>query len=542
MPVGTLPENAAKLWEKTYESALAGSCNGDKECAAKIAWAAVKNAGWSQSKDGTWHKKSLLEEFSLVVKASQDVETGEMRWQASTSDILEDSYLDNMSIELYSDFLNRIERGELVPEQFRSDFWSGGMPYISVSHYPDLNGNAVPGNVTSVYIDGNCLKAKGTFFNTDLGIACFKAIKENSNLPDDEKVRVSIAFLDYAHRHKSDGFMFTRGDIEDVCPQCIQESRIEKTHGKIFLAGQLIHLAMTRVPANKRTNMEVERSMTTRKEDAASIIGEELAEELDMQAKMVGKSEALVVKSEDEIPMTDEKETEEVSIDEKAELRMFSGATSMIEAKQVVEAQKEQWRIADLWYALQSVMENIFMSSEIEDKSMAISSAVEEFKDMLADKSASIYNSLVTLSMSKEKEEVHPLDAAISKLKADFNDALETGLTEEEKLQLVQESFNELGEAVKESISVHVSEPQQISESDSISRAITDALEPIFHQMSLLSAKVEEMSIQKSSSTEKSIAPVIPQRRSLAPSLVQSKSEIVKSQTPKLRDLINRTT
>ena len=46
--------------------------------------------------------------------------------------------------------------------------------------------------------------------------------------------------------------------------------------------------------------MEVTRSMTTRKEDAASIIGEELADDLDEKAKLVGKSEALIVKSEEE--------------------------------------------------------------------------------------------------------------------------------------------------------------------------------------------------------------------------------------------------
>jgi hypothetical protein len=67
---------------------------------------------------------------------------------------------------------------------------------------------------------------------------------------------------------------------------------------------------MTRVPANKRTKMEVERSMTTKKEDATSIIGEELAEEIDVMAKMVGKSEALVVKTEDE--ETDETQDQEV--------------------------------------------------------------------------------------------------------------------------------------------------------------------------------------------------------------------------------------
>ena len=41
--------------------------------------------------------------------------------------------------------------------------------------------------------------------------------------------------------------------------------------------------------------------MTTRKEDAASIIGDELAEEIEQKSALVGKSEAmLVIKSESE--------------------------------------------------------------------------------------------------------------------------------------------------------------------------------------------------------------------------------------------------
>jgi hypothetical protein len=48
-------------------------------------------------------------------------------------------------------------------------------------------------------------------------------------------------------------------------------------------------------------DMEVTRSMTTRKEDAASIIGEELAAEIDEEAKLVGKSEAMVIKTDEEI-------------------------------------------------------------------------------------------------------------------------------------------------------------------------------------------------------------------------------------------------
>ena len=83
MPTGNLPEAAKKLYERVYQEAKKGSCKGDEECAAKRAWGAVRQAGWRKSKDGEWHKEESLAEFSLViVKASLDKATGEMRWNA----------------------------------------------------------------------------------------------------------------------------------------------------------------------------------------------------------------------------------------------------------------------------------------------------------------------------------------------------------------------------------------------------------------------------------------------------------------------------
>jgi hypothetical protein len=63
-----------------------------------------------------------------------------------------------------------------------------------------------------------------------------------------------------------------------MCPLCAQG-----IGGKIYMKGQLVHLAMTRVPVNPRTEMSVEKSMdeiTTKRDDAKSIIGD-LAEELE---------------------------------------------------------------------------------------------------------------------------------------------------------------------------------------------------------------------------------------------------------------------
>src|SRR3990167_2925988 len=90
--------------------------------------------------------------------------------------------------------------------------------------------------------------------------------------------------------------------------------------GKRYIKGHLIHLAMTRGPMNERTDMEVEKSMTTRKEDALSIVeDEELIEPIEEKAKLVGKSELIIKADEEEkakhgkeeMPMHDDEEDDE---------------------------------------------------------------------------------------------------------------------------------------------------------------------------------------------------------------------------------------
>jgi len=257
---------------------------------------AVCNSMWEQDK-----KKGLAEFSFTIKKASLDPETGEMRWRADTSDTEIDSYGDKMSLSLYEDFLSRIEKSEAPPEEFTSDYWSGGMPYLSISHYPDLNGAGVPGEVSDLYIDGSYLKAKGTFFDTPLGKKCWEAVKSDFKNGAENKVRISIAFLDLQHKHLSNDYVFERSMDEEekygFCIECLKEMVSGEYGGLEYQKGSLIHLALTRVPVNKRTLMEVDKSMTTRKEDAESIV-EELAEDLEEQAASINK--ALVIKAEDE--------------------------------------------------------------------------------------------------------------------------------------------------------------------------------------------------------------------------------------------------
>ena len=276
-------------------------------------------------------EQTNLQQFSLHIdKAGFHKETGEMRFHAVGSDTLVDSYGDNMTAELFSDFLQRIESGEPPPEGYGNDFWNGGIPYVSLSHYPDMEGKAVPGELQSVYMDGNRLKGGGKFYETPLGIAAFKSVcrDQTPEVDENEKIRISIAFLDWKHQHKSNGFVFERKSITDRCPECIKEYKEKSGEGKEFLRGHLVHWALTRVPVNQRTDVELEeKSMSeilTQKDDAASIVGEEEAAKID-EMKAVSKSEAVVIKSEEQAPevekacdkdMEDDEEEKKKKMDE----------------------------------------------------------------------------------------------------------------------------------------------------------------------------------------------------------------------------------
>ena len=284
-----LPANAKEIFVAAFNRSFRDTCEGDTkardECASKIAWSAVKTK-FKKSADGNWIPKAEIQTLSLTLKsASYHKATNEMRWKADASDIEDDSYRDNMTLELFSDFIERIESGEEPPEPFVEEFWKGGMPYLSLSHYRSLGGKGVPGIVNKLYQDGSFLKANGSFHDNDLGRACFKSV--NNDLYNEErseadnKVRISIAFLDWKHKHKSSGNVFERTKVSDICLECIVESITGEGEGKEFLKGHLIHLALTRVPVNKRTSMEVDRSMTTQLEDAASIVGDENAKLLE---------------------------------------------------------------------------------------------------------------------------------------------------------------------------------------------------------------------------------------------------------------------
>lgn len=498
MPTGNLPAKPKALWEEVYQKAKKGPCKGDESCAAKRAWGAVRQAGWRKDKEGNWHKASMAEFSLTIVKAAYDKATGEMRWSAVASDTDWDTYQERMSLELFSDFVARAENGEPAPKPFCTEGWCGGLPYPSVAHYSDLDGKGIAGETRKLYVDGNRLKASGIFYDTPLGVACFRAICDDlyndQHKARTDKVRISIGFLDYAHAHGT--VRFERKALSDECPMCAKGAN-EKT----YLKGHLLHLALTRVPVNKRTDInpevEVDRAMTTRKEDAASIVGDELAEELEQESQIVGKSEALVEKAE-EVPV--EAETIEETVEEVPEPK--------VDVPQVDDIRQELSQIKSTVDALAHVLLAKKEDEEEEDCTPEMKKAGKCGK-------------------GKEKKS-HVLDAAFDALRADFDAVQGMSVTDGEKLQLLQEAANKLGEALRSNLTpAPPPEPLDAEESqialDEIKSLVQQAIQPLAEQIKLLTtqlnARNDAVTVMNST----------PQRRSVNPLVIQKATPVVEN-------------
>ena len=230
--------------------------------------------------DGVELQSSPIAEFSMaVIKASYEKETGKMFFRMVASDTEKDLYETQMSLELFSDFTRRIEQNTPIPAPFDEvmveDGWDGGMPYLSIAHYKSAGGRNVPGKFEKVYVDGKTLKAVGELYDTNIGRATFRSLCADlyGKTEYEHKIRASIGFLDLKHSHGD--FIFERKSLTDVCPQCS-----EGVGNKVFLAGQLLHIAMTREPVNPRTSMEVDMAkvVQSKREDAESVVEDAVAD------------------------------------------------------------------------------------------------------------------------------------------------------------------------------------------------------------------------------------------------------------------------
>jgi len=302
--------------KKVDGGAVPGGCHKTREEAVKHLRALEVNV-----------KNSPIAQFSMIfTKAKYNADevnpNRRMQWRSVNSDTDSDLYDEQMSKELFYDFTHRINDNIPVPEQFEEVIcegdWCGGMPYLSIAHYKAGTGMGnVPGIVDSVYVEGEKLKSRGFCNESPLGHAVYESLKndilqQRSGNKDNNPVRISIGFLDLEHKHLpqvgGQEFIFTRSDVGQICPLCAQG-----IGGKIYMKGQLVHLALTRVPVNPRTEMVAEgmeeKSMdeiTTKRDDAKSIVGE-LADVLEEKSFA---NDVLVVKSDEKgsLPQPDPSE------------------------------------------------------------------------------------------------------------------------------------------------------------------------------------------------------------------------------------------
>jgi len=266
-----LPKHAQSIWISAYNNAIK-QYDGDEEKANATAWSAVKR---DYKKVGDkWVKKMDMKYLSMAISKISKRQ-GVMQFETTASDTEWDSQDERLTLELFEDFIRRenTKKAELGDEYIP--------PYLSISHF-----QMPVGDVNSIWIQGNRFKTRGIFYDDKYGRALFKAIlQERAGAEEiEDPIRVSIGFWPLNAREEDGKIAYTQGEFD--------------------------HEASTRVPVNVRATFDevIEKSMTTKKEDAASMIGEELAVELDddeRRRKEKGVLEdGMVIKSEEDSPLT----------------------------------------------------------------------------------------------------------------------------------------------------------------------------------------------------------------------------------------------
>ena len=444
---------------------------------------------------------NIISEFSMFISKSS-MFNGEMRWSAINSDTDWDLYGERMSLELYRGMLTKINSNTPPPEQFAefvtSDYWRGGMPYLSIAHYPDGNGKAVPGEVRELFIDGKQLKAKGTLHDTQLGRAVWKSLKEDElnykNAIDTDRIRISIAFLDLAHKHGEDGKVFRRNALTDMCQEC-QRGVGEK----IYLDGYLVHLALTRVPVNPRTIMLPEEELMAKKskpvtkmQDAIAVVGDaELVEEEVVKSNLESKSlieDAMVEMSDttpDEAPAPVEEPKTEPEV---------------VEAKTITVTEDE----------LKSMVASLVEES-MKEKKKDMPEDEEDTEEAAPQKSD-------TVSTEVAVAEKSALEESVDKLYNVVNTVIGRAGTKEDKLKEVQPVLELVGQEIVNAVSKSVGETPLVT--PPVSDAVLEILQKLESQVQTISTEVATLKAQ--SVSVPSLENRVPAPRSITPTILKS--------------------
>jgi len=203
---------------------------------------------------------------------------GGMYWQGVVSDDDWDKEDERLDLLIFSDFKHRLDA-----QRHKADYEP---PFVSLSHYGRLDDSSGErGVIEDVWTHGNIFKADGWFNDDPLSVRCFEVVRDelksiSAGEEIENPVRFSVAFY----------------------PEQIAEDEGRT----VYLKGILDHVALTRLPVNPRTGFThvTEKSMTTKKEDALSIVGDEFADELDeldnKQRTQKSQVDDLVIKADEE--------------------------------------------------------------------------------------------------------------------------------------------------------------------------------------------------------------------------------------------------
>lgn len=434
---------------------------------------------------------SPFAELSMFInKVSVDKSAGGlMRWRAVASDTSPDLYSEKMSNDLFDDFISRIKSNAPVPSPFDevlNEDWNGGMPYISISHYKSgTSMKNVPGIIEQVYRDGDRLKATGNLHDNDMGRATFKSLCDDlytEKAKDEGKIRISIGFLDLEHKHLGKGntpdFLFTRSGLTDKCPMCQ-----EGNGNKVYTKGQLVHLALTRVPVNPRTDMEVNKmAIETKKDDAASIIGIELANTLEEKSLLA--SDVLVVKSEEPVVPEPEVESVEKSVVVEKKKLAADAKDDELTYDEADEEKREQRRNRPA--GERSMLENSYVSleakiEEMKSQGVPAETALREIQPLFAAFGEQVKKSFEPAKVDGVSNELSELVSAMKSLAenmATFQQSVSTELATL-KAQVV----------TKSSVSQGIPEPRSITSKSAVAATPQrDPNKPLsIHEMALRS-------------------------------------------------------
>ncbi|MCK4788396.1 MAG: hypothetical protein KAV87_31945, partial [Desulfobacteraceae bacterium] len=482
---------------------------------------------------------------------------------STSSGIKRDLYDERMSTGLFKDFIKRIESREIPPEPFISKAWNGGLPYVGIAHYLDLDGDGIAGKAEKTWVDGTHLKMRGTFEDNELGNAAYESVQRDieNKVPPEERVRVSMTFIDWGHEHERIG-QFVRKSLMDRCSFCEQG-----LGEKIYRKGHLVHLALTRQPAYPEADIQLEvKSMSQRKADAASIVGDELAEDLEKKSDtLTARSadidpNAVVIRQDGEDGDGKEEDVEKKEKDKEKDEMVYeslSGAKSLDEADSFLTSRSKDVPLLDSWAIFASVLANIAGDEQREVVFQTVSEfqerldimalrALMKVSDMIEKAEAEVAEEetadapestdggteTVEEKSTISKTDEHPLDEALTGLKDSFDAVMAETLPEAERLAALQEPVNKLADVIKRSVSGDPPvEQSDILNSEVVKAAFVEAVAP-------LQAEIAALRAENASASD--VKPAKPVRRAIQVGGSTTVAARKPSKFPSLRSIVRR--